>query len=259
MNQSLNQKGQISILAVLLLPLLISILTGLLLLLIGLKTESRVSAVCRLKIQESQTEVANALNQLLQLNPKAVALQKKKETSQRALELALKSEVPAAIAAASAYDLLVKAEQLTLAAKQQSLIAKARRISTGTTDEAIEAIRSALPSFLQARVGQPEIVARPQFLVLPVQVGTLTPEYKPAPGFRLMQEAKVKWMTPDEFRPMELMGAKASIELSGDAEPTESKLAIRIPSIDLGCSVSLNSVEGSEEKKWEPQITADKL
>ncbi len=257
-----NNKGQINLIAIVLLPIVLAVIGGLFILAIVLTTEAKAVAKCRLQMEQSQAEAAQHLNALLKLNPEAKRLKMQLRTAQRAFDAALLTGLPPAIAAAKGILLVVKIKRAALAAKQQKLIYKGRSASRDAPKLAEQSIRSALngsrsgtisPS-IAGPLGQPQSTRAGFFAVLPRPAGDIAPEYVPAPGFKYLQKTSLQWsikMGRDD------VFAKSLFDGNSDHADSDH-IGPALPSFDIGCAITLVP-SNQKETEWKPQIVEDKL
>lgn len=241
-----NNKGQISLFALVLLPVVLAVIGGLFLLAVGLKTEARAVAKCRLQMEKSQAEAAQHLNDLIKLNPEAKRLKQQQKTAQKLADAAELTRIPHAIAAAKTYLLYVKIKRGMLAVKQQKLIFKGRAATKDATRLAEQSIRSSFGPSISNVIA--DIKSGPQskrsgfFAVRPKPVGDIAPEYFPVPGFRYLQKSSLEWKI--KMEPDDLLASQKSDHA--------------LPAFDVGCSVTLVPTN-KKETEWKPQIVEDKL
>jgi len=117
-----TEKGFAAILLLSLLPL---ILAGGFALLLGfgfLRSDMAVLNVCRAEQMQVQNKVGRNLGKLLKLNPKALKLRLEQARAEKALQAAIESGYPPAIAAAEAYLLSVQMRRQALDVRQRALI-----------------------------------------------------------------------------------------------------------------------------------------
>lgn len=93
---------------------------------------TKAQSVCDNQHYHLQYNLANELNALLKLNPKALALRLKANTAKIRLAAATTSGNPAAIAAASAYSSQVYLQRLKLDQEQKQILLRARLLSSRT-------------------------------------------------------------------------------------------------------------------------------
>lgn len=129
MKQSLrNQKGFALTIILALLPVLIGGMLVVLFAMNYMKMNARHLYLCRSAHLEDQKQVAALLQQLLDLNPKAKDLREKRRLAEEALDAAMSSGQPYAIAVAQAGKTLVIGMQTVLDLQQRQLIGNSNRL-----------------------------------------------------------------------------------------------------------------------------------
>lgn len=193
-----------------------------------LKRKSLAQAHCVQQASQLQNELAGTLDKLLRLNPRARALRAQREAADRALQAALASAIPYAIAIAQAYRTAVVLRQIALRTQQESLLTQAdqqRRFGHRRLRERLRNLRVVNVDSRRFFWRALAVEARPQ--------ATLTPDYETVPMFEALQQHRFRFQT--DLRP---------------------PFADILPRMDLRqvteCSVSLKG----REKQWKLKIIA---
>lgn len=235
-----NQRGQISVSAVILIPLLVLVVGAILILGLALSIEARATAACRLRMAKNQTDAAIALAELTKLNPKAHALETTRQAALKAVKTAAAFPNPAARAAALATLRTVELSQAPIRKLQTYWINRGKLASKLAPHEAKLAVVSSIPASIRPWVVLKRAQAKaPQFALVSSSPLHLTPTYLPAPGFQTSQNGVLKW--------------KNTIRNPNRAA---FKFTDILPELELGCSMSL---EPATKERWAPQPTEDKL
>lgn len=240
-----NERGQATTAALIILPVALTLFCGAIVLIFALVMEGKATAACRVSMVADQKAAAQALNELMALNPAAERLEQSRQAAKVALTVALVSGNPPAIASARAALSAIEMMQKPVALKQRMAFARGKWSSLSASPRAHSALRSSLPQnggpagkltgIIAASVSPESKSAR--FDVIATPPGARTPTYRPAPDFVKSQEARVRWLLPMP---------------SQGVSPTEGTKT----SVQVGCAVTLqNGADG----KWVPQITEDKL
>lgn len=249
----MNESGQTTIFALLMIPLLMILLTGILIICYALSIEARASLACRTRISKSQTEVAQAASELMKLNPKAIRLETQRQAAKRAVIAANAIPNPAVKAAAIAALLKVEKAQIPIRAQQEFWRTKGRNASALLPLNAQMAIEKSIPNPILrvARKGnfRPMI---PKFRMVSKPPGAKTPAFFPAADFIDKQNGGIIWTLNAKAHPEVLQTG----QMKTDSSDLIRSILSALPPIDIGCSMTLvPNVGGS----WLPQPTEDKL
>lgn len=170
------------------LPVIITLLAALSILSQILITRQKLNFVCQSHTMATQFELANLLHRLLQLNPKAERLRKKRTIAEKNLKIALASHVAPAIAATRAHLSAVIAMQVALRKEQQSLLNQSKSV--------IYRFKQIIPQKL-AGAASAEVqnvqIHQPHLAVSGLPLTSLTPSYHPLPFFSQLQKAHINW------------------------------------------------------------------
>lgn len=235
-----NERGQISISAVILLPLVLLIVGGILILGLALALEAKATTACRLRMAQGQTTVGRALAELTKLNPKAKALEATRQAALKALKGSIVVPNPAARAAAIALLRSVELAQAPVRKQQLYWVAKGKQASSMVAHHAKEGVLESIPEGLRPWFRSTRIHTRaPRFRLVISSPTHKTPTYLPAPDFQNSQNGVLKWKNA-----------------LGNPNTQNSALGDLIPEIEFGCSMTLEPVGAGQ---WAPQPTEDKL
>jgi hypothetical protein len=240
-----NERGQISIAALILLPLLVLIVGGILMLGLALALEAKATTACRVRLAQSQADAGKALSELTRLNGKAKALENARQSALKALKASILVPNPPARAAAMAALKAVELAQAPVRTKQLYWLAKGRQASSMAPYHAKQGILNSLPTKLRTWLRPARIQTKaPRFHLIASSPTHLTPTYSPAPNFQQSQNGVIKWKNT-----VSIPTQRTSI--NGDFLSDEL-----LPDIEFGCSMTLEPRGGGE---WAPQPTEDKL
>ncbi len=193
-----------------------------------MKRKSLAQAHCVQQASVLQMELKDTLDKLLRLNPKSKSLRAQRDMADKALQRAVASANPYAMAAAKAYWMAVVVQQLALRSKQQALLARADQQRHYGHRQLRDRLRS---------LGVSKVASRKYYWrALAVEASppaSLTPNYEPLPVFSYMQQHRFRFEV--DLRPK-----FASVLRGMDLRQTTE------------CSVSLKG----EHRKWELQIVA---
>lgn len=229
-----------SIAAIIFLPLVLLITSGVLLLGLSLAVEAKATTACRVRMAQGQLNAANALVELTRLNSKARSLEKTRQLALKALKTSIVVPNPGAKAAALAALRTVEAVQAPLRTQQLYWLAKGRYASSMIPFQAKQGILESIPSTLRPWLQAAEIRTQvPRFQLVVSSPTHLTPTYLPAPDFQQSQNGVLKW--------------KNTVQRPSGQNSLEADL---LPEIEIGCSMTLEPRGGG---RWAPQPTEDKL
>jgi len=213
-----------------LVPLALSLTMALGVCLQILKRKSLAQAMCVQEAMQLQENLKKPLEKLMRLNKNARLLRQQRLAADRALQAAIASGVPYAIAAAKAVQLAVIAMQISLRSQQEALLLQADRTR-----------RIAQQSFYQQawRLGGRKIETPTYFFralaVRPEPATSLTPDYVKVPFFEQAQQQRLRFELPL------IRGWLARLQGRDFSQRTE-------------CSVTLKG----ENLRWEVAILAAK-
>ncbi len=150
--------------------------------------------LCRKTLLEIQIKMADKVNELLSLNPKAERLRKEEKTARRAVQVAF---LPPLKAAAIAYWLSVIARQTQLRSRQFKIIENSQREARQILHQLKRELQTK-HSWLQMGEGVFREIAHVRsgsikLLVYPTPVSSLSPNYNTAPLFSKLQSLDVQW------------------------------------------------------------------
>jgi hypothetical protein len=233
-----NERGQISIAAVILLPLVVMLIGGMLILGLALAVEAKATTACRIRMARSQTSASTALAQLTKLNVKAKALETTRQSALKTLKATILVPNPAARAAALALLRSVELAQAPVRKKQLYWLSKGKQASSMVPSLAKQGVLESIPERLRPWMNFARIETRvPLFRMVASSPTHLTPTYFPATDFQHSQNGVLKWKS----------------KLRNPMNSTGDEL---FPEIEVGCSMTL---EPTGSGMWAPQPTEDKL
>jgi hypothetical protein len=155
---------------------------------VALRKKSLAQAHCVQQASLLQTELKSTLEALLKLNKRAKALRRRREIADKALDAAVKSKIPQAVAAAGAAWTAVYLQQVELRGEQERLLRTA-----GVQRETGERQLRQKISALRAR----NLIAKKSYwralAVEAVPPDSLTPDYVPLPAFERLQQQKYRF------------------------------------------------------------------
>jgi len=192
--------------------------------------------ICRIEFLNQQKRTQTTLQNLLVLNPKALALFKERKRAEKMLLEALRTGNPKAIAAASAYLALVISKQTSLDLIQKKLIYSVYLDRLKTSLEVKNKIiksESELNfkiNFLAKKIPKLELVR-----TLP---SDLAPTYQPVPQFTDTQKLQLNWKTESSLKTFSSQFWK-KLKFKGKS----------------GCIVSLIP----DQSYWKPALIEDKF
>jgi hypothetical protein len=240
-----NERGQISLAALVLLPLLVLIVGGILVLGLALALEAKATTACRVRMAQSQAEAGKALSELTKLNGTAKTLEATRQSALKALKASIIVPNPAARAAALAALKTVELAQSPVRAKQLYWLAKGKQVSSMAPFHARQGIIESLPKNLRAWLRPARIQTQaPRFHLIASSTIHRTPTYSPAPNFQQSQNGVIKW--------------KNTLKVPSERNSISDELSLDnfLPEIEFGCSMTLEPRTGGH---WTPQPTEDKL
>lgn len=243
-----TESGQATIAAILLLPLVLFIVSGVLLIGYALSIEAKASFACRTRVAKSQAEAANAAHKLMSLNHQAMSLEGKRNTAKRALLIASTLPNPAPKIAALAALRAVETAQIPVIQQQRYWLAMGRQASFATAYHARRAVEQELPESVRelARRGKLQSLV-PKFKMIARPVGARTPAYLPAPDFTAQQNGGIKWKSEK----------RQSLNESADGSVGWlARLQAFFPGLEIGCSMTLTP---AKDGSLSLQPTEDKL
>ncbi len=195
-----------------------------------LKRKSLAQAFCIHQASRLQAELKKPLRKLIRMNARATTLRTQRTAADNALQHALSSGVPYAIAAAQAVQTAVILQQLAFRAQQWALLAEAQRVRFQGQREMRHQVEGLAITSVQSRT----FYFRP-LAVEPQPISSLTPDYKPIGWFERGQS--------QEFR--------FDIDLLAHFPLAKAGLEFRQTTL---CSVTLKQ----QEDDWQIQILAAK-
>ena len=229
-----NESGQATTAAMILMPIVLLVVTTLVVLGFAFMLEAKATAKCRASLGQSQSEAREALEKLLELNPKAEKLEQLRQAALLNEAIAFASGNSVAAAAAQLALQTIEKLQIPVRAAQLRWLAKGRANSMAAADRAEASIIATLPKVLISQ-GPNANLTRARFDVIASPPSARTPTYRTAPGFEKSQRAEVRWLL---------------------TLPEETNRDGLNPAINIGCAITLTH-EGAD--KWSPQILEDKL
>lgn len=235
-----NERGQISIAAAILLPLVVMIVGGILILGLALAVEAKATTACRIRMAQSQLSVGNALAELTKLNTKAKALETTRQAALKTLKASIVVPNPAARAAALALLRTTERAQAPLRKQQLYWVSKGKQVSSMVPSAAKLSVLESIPDGLRPWLRSARIQTQtPRFRLIVSSPMHMTPTYLPAPDFQYSQNGVLKWKNK----------LRNPINMN-------SSISDLIPEIEFGCSMTL---EPTAAGQWTPQPTEDKL
>lgn len=182
----MNEKGFSLVSFIVLLPVVLSVLLGLFLA-TGLTYRKRQNQHrCEQQMLSLQSKQSDALNKLLGMNPKARRLQKMRTWADRAHKIALSSNNPPTIAAATAWRFYVIGEQVIHQARQRAVITK----SKWDLNSDLQKMKS---SYLSNN-GSMQVLSQPFSLnVISKGESTGSPTWHTTPTTEKQQTVSVQW------------------------------------------------------------------
>lgn len=236
----MNERGFAMLSTLILLPLLITItaLSGATYML--LRSDGATRHECRVELLRIQSLIARDLRRLLDLNPEATRLRYRRQAAEA--KVAMTAATPAGAIAEMELSQVI-AEQLLLAAKQQSLIQGARILSHVGPEWARQRVhRSSEKTKPRSSLSPLDFTAQVQGSGFPLVASPLfspTPDYQPARDFSRLQEMKVVW----------------SFSLEKFLPPWFQK---HLPITKLKASARCSATIKEESGQWQARLTADK-
>ena len=200
----LGAKGFGTIALLCLLPVLVASMATVSSAFLLLRTDAEARHHCRVRLLEEQSKVAQTLEELLALNPRARALRALARGAQaQAMALPPPFNAPAVAALES-----LRAQQLALAAKQRFLLAKGKLISAATPVKVAFDLKRKVAARSEQRLDYRRSFEVAKFDLVANPPGDLTPDYEPAPTFGKSQRMRVGWdfaadaVLPDWAKPI---------------------------------------------------------
>lgn len=235
----MNERGFVTAGLLVLTPLLITIIALAAAAYFLLTSDSAARHECRLQLLKAQSEVANDLNKLLEMNDEALRLRLRREQAEA--HVIATSGTPAVVFAEMELNAVIN-QQTFFAAQQRALILHARTISQQGPARAQIHVRPAAER-TRARQDTPLQLQAAQklgaFTVIASPLNSLTPDYQPAPRFSQHQEMRLQWsFLIDRFLPGWLRQYLATSGLHARAQ----------------CSATIEKENG----RWEAKLSADK-
>jgi hypothetical protein len=157
-----------------------------------------------------QKELKSTLESLLKLNKRAQTLRRQREIVDKAFDVAVKSKIPQAIAAASAAKTAVYLQQVELHGEQQRLLHQGdiqRRAGERQLRQKILPLR-----------GRNLIAQRSYWRPLAVEAvppNSLTPNYVPLPAFERFQQQKYRFDVPLDPYDEIVQATECSVSITG--------------------------------------------
>lgn len=171
------------------LPVILSVVFGLLLSTSLLLRHRQNQHLCQKKILQLQIRQSNHLRHLLKLNKKARSLRQQRKMADQLLSKATQTGQPKAIMAAKAIQMAVKGQQLVLRIKQRSIIAGAEQDLTQSL--------TTIKSDYSKDQGSASPLRQPSSLpVMAKGITTDSPTYHPLPNIEVLQTVALKWTWP---------------------------------------------------------------
>lgn len=242
-----NEGGQVTIAALVLIPLVLVVVGGVMLLVFGLKVEAEASAACRASLFESQSQAAEATQKLMGLNGRVRFLRNAHKAAVAGVVAAV-AFPPPALAIARAGQRAIEVAQKVTRLEQQFWLRKGQLVSLTGPWKAVNAVREVTDRYgvdfryPTVKLGRFRMIAKPE-------TGE-DREYHPAENFESTQLMQVRFRGP-------------RTEFSPDIGQSLEDVGQWIGSLELGCSMAIkrekNETEESEEVKWVAILNEDKL
>lgn len=206
----LAQKGFALVSLLALIPLTAALVISLSAGLFMMKRKSLAQAHCVQQGALLQKELNGTLDKLLKLNRAATVLRRQRDLADKALKAAILLANPYAIAAARAAWTAVFLEQTALAAKQQALLRQAdQQRNTGHRQ-----LRDKLRELHVRNVTSRKYYWR-SLAVEASPITSLTPDYKPLPGFKQWQQHRFRFEVPLDPYAKIIQATECSVSLTG--------------------------------------------
>lgn len=220
-----NRKGFALVSMMIALPLLLSTAFATSAVSLLLVEKSRKLHGCRTSVLRLQKSLGDSLKQLLKLNPKARKLQIKRTRAVIRLKSALATGNAAVVAAMKAELAFITAEQIRLAALQNSWLASSEQTWTKWKTTQVGTAKRNWPAALAVIAEKP----------------SLAPVYKTVLSFRRSQTVYLQGLSPvpgNQFLPE----------------------GLRLSKLQWSCAGSLhaNQKQSSQEVSWHPRLVAAK-
>lgn len=215
-------------------PVVMAILTALATLYFVLARKSAAQSACVQESARLQRELAGQMKALMALNRPAASLRRQREAADRALEAALASGYPPAIAAAAAVQRGVVLAQIALRARQEAILTAASLARTRRHRTLYARLRELRTSGFRAHPGPPRGLA-----VRAQPATSLTPDYEPVAAFEQHQQQRYEFriglsppFLPDSWRSgAYTQPAACAVTLKGERQKWRvSILAVSAPS-----------------------------
>jgi hypothetical protein len=229
-----NEKGFSLVLILGLLPILISMLLGILYLNSWLKPNENSVHICRVNLLEAEKTVGKVIQSILDLNKAVLSLRKSRAFAEAALKSAIASGYGPAIAAAEVVVQIIIASQTALQAKQSLLVIQGNQLMIKTPYETQRKISSLVqktngeyqPHFNLATTIKPTI---PKLMAIRRIESTDSgpPTYELEEDFTRKQALHVSWILNESLQKRNQIWKKPSLTKN------------------LNCAVSLKQESGS--------------
>ena len=207
-------------------------------------SDAKARHICRTELLNSQQTVADRLNALIKLNPKAEALRAAREEAQQMVDAGVETG-PGEIILIARLNWVI-AEQVVFAIKQKSLIAEGKFESHSGPLRTRRAVEVALGQDQKVYRDQPSAIASQasssaaNFDLDASPEDSITPDYNPSSDFERSQSMQVNWSVQLlSFLPVWLTGF------------------LQMPSSNVraDCSATLTKEGGFQ---WTPRLNAAK-
>ncbi len=237
----MNQRGQITISALILLPVLVVVVGGILLIALALSIEAKATTACRLRMAKSQEDAGRALSEITKLNARAKVLETSRQAAMKAVKASLLAPHPAAKAMAIATLRAVELAQAPIRKQQQYWLTYGKRASRLAPYEAKRAVTTSLPNVLRPWLLTSHLQTRsPRFRLIASSPVHRTPTYYPEPDFKNSQNGVLQWKNS-------VRGPVGKISFD--------QFSNLLPEIEIGCAMTLEP----RGEAWVAQPTEDKL
>jgi hypothetical protein len=205
-----SQKGFALITLLAILPLALTLVASLAYSYVALRKKSLAQSHCVQQASLLQRELKSTLESLLKLNKRAKTLRRQREIADKTFDVAVKSKIPQAIAAASAARTAVYLQQVELRGEQERLLHQAD-IQRGTGERQLR--QKILP--LRGR----NLIAKKSYwrslAVEAVPSDSLTPDYVPLPAFERFQQQKYRFDVPLDPYDKIVQATECSVSITG--------------------------------------------
>lgn len=196
-----------------------------------LKRKSLAQAICVQQASRIQHELSKPLTNLLRLNPRATTLRAQRQAADLALDSAIASGYPPAIAAAKAVQVAVILQQTALRTQQLALLMEAQRIR----DQGQRDLRGRATALEATHIQAQTFYYRP-LAVEPRPKISITPNYETIRFFEIGQQQRFRFA-------INLLGRSSQV-LGFGFNPEQT----------TECSVTLKG----QEEQWNLHILAAK-